>query len=347
MGKCRSVFMVFCCCLVGPLSAATQSAALQKKSSHPAVNVVAAPGNLASAWSVATSAHGIAAVGMSSHVLVRTGESFEPVSLGVGAKAFAAGFMADGTLIAAGMVQDESSPPRGAVWQISTKGVVSELHSSGKGFFGLDIAEGGPIFVVGSGGHVVTLSTSGKALVRDVEPKTKPRLWAVLSLSPSEALVGGGETPWQDNGKSSGTILRTVDGGVSWTIAGTSEFRVADFAETRNKSLVAAGVGGSLLRSEDRGATWTPAGSIAEWNDSIINAIEPFGHDCLLAASGGGELATSPDGGRSWMLVPALKFESFVEDIATVDVNTLVLAIGDGSVVEVALDEDHCAVSSR
>jgi photosystem II stability/assembly factor-like uncharacterized protein len=94
-------------------------------------------------------------------------------------------------------------------------------------------------------------------------------------------------------------VLRSTDGGQSWSNAGLSGRNVAALVPTPTGALVAGitGWNGQLHRSEDHGGTWPRV------------EIEPFVHalavdpDGVIVASSGTKVLRSSDDGRTWQQV--------------------------------------------
>src|SRR5262249_38400098 len=104
-----------------------------------------------------------------------------------------------------------------------------------------------------------------------------------------------------------GTILRTTDGGATWTpqSSGTTRFlRGVSFADANTGWAV--GDGGTILRSSDGGVTWTPQSSGRIENLRAVSFV-----DANTGTAVGGEPTRPPapptgiilrttDGGATW-----------------------------------------------
>ena len=59
---------------------------------------------------------------------------------------------------------------------------------------------------------------------------TQSNLWAVHFSGETTGLIAGGDTPWQNEERTSGEIRRTEDGGRSWTVVHSGKKRISDFS---------------------------------------------------------------------------------------------------------------------
>ena len=96
-----------------------------------------------------------------------------------------------------------------------------------------------------------------------------------------------------------GTILRTTDGGATWTIrASGSPSHLMGVALLPDLTAVAVGYGGVSLRSDDAGLTWS--------NSGPSGVDDPYDM-CFTGAATGtavgsrGAIARTTDGGRTWV----------------------------------------------
>ena len=98
-----------------------------------------------------------------------------------------------------------------------------------------------------------------------------------------------------------GTIVRSTDGGATWTLAasGTDEGLAAVWGLGRD--LLAVGDGGTIVRSSDLGATWA---KVAGGGDGYLIDVSGGPHEALIVADDGGVLR-SVDGGASWTRRPS------------------------------------------
>jgi photosystem II stability/assembly factor-like uncharacterized protein len=207
-------------------------------------------------------------------------------------------------------------------------------------------------------------ATSGFVETHDVSTRSDSLLWTETGGASFEARTPVplyGAEPGQirflsstvglalASGQNIGRIMRTTDGGRSWSVAyeGHQQLSAVTFAT----SLIAYVVGehDTLLRSEDAGATWhpmplvLPAGTAAGNLGSIvcrgaedcvlINSTEyfPTRSDVVMRTSDGGRTATAAHS----FAVPGLK--PFVEAVAFVGAHD---AVAVGSLGAIAVSRD-------
>ncbi len=95
-----------------------------------------------------------------------------------------------------------------------------------------------------------------------------------------------------------GRVLRTQDGGVSWSVigGGSTDDNIEGLAASPSGSVVLAGaLNGRMLRSITAGATWDDAG---------VNFRAPsFGSEQVAIAVSAGQIARSADAGQTWAVV--------------------------------------------
>ncbi|WP_399497472.1 WD40/YVTN/BNR-like repeat-containing protein [Streptomyces sp. P17] len=114
---------------------------------------------------------------------------------------------------------------------------------------------------------------------------------------------------------SSGTVLRTTDGGASWHNvsppgAGELQFRDVEAFDARRALVLAIGEGEAsrVYRTEDGGATWTEAFRNTDPR-AFYNCMAFFDRRHGLAMSdpvdGKFRILSTADGGRSWTVLPS------------------------------------------
>jgi photosystem II stability/assembly factor-like uncharacterized protein len=98
-----------------------------------------------------------------------------------------------------------------------------------------------------------------------------------------------------------GTILKTGDGGMSWTprLPGISQ-AIRGVVTLDSRHAVAVGDQGIVLRSDDGGDSWSKLSD----SSANLNGVLLLGQGRLLAV--GSQIRLSVDGGQSWQQVPAL-----------------------------------------
>jgi hypothetical protein len=106
---------------------------------------------------------------------------------------------------------------------------------------------------------------------------------AAPSTSEHYALAGTGE------------VWKSGDGGTTWTAAGAIAMSDAVKIRAIHTSLFVMSSTGDLWRSVDSGTNWTPTGTLSQ---SGMTSLAEDGAN-LVAATGAGEVASSPDG-TSW-----------------------------------------------
>jgi photosystem II stability/assembly factor-like uncharacterized protein len=129
-----------------------------------------------------------------------------------------------------------------------------------------------------------------------------PKLAAVQFVSARQGWVAG-----------AGRVLATSDGGRTWTTqyAGPAGLYQVDFIDASHGWAVGAN---GLLRTANGGATWTPLGEPCAAIRSVHFVTPSLGYAVaggsqvwisggVPAVTGGGELLTTTDGGRTWTRV--------------------------------------------
>ncbi len=206
----------------------------------------------------------------------------------------------------------------------SGKGVILRSLDGGKSFISV-ASPAAPLYEVkfhrpGAGvaagvDGLVLKSTDGGASWQRLETNSKTKFWGLHFFSDNVGLVGGGETPWQNDDRSSGEILRTEDGGASWTRVYEGPRRISDFSFLSDNLGYAAGVGGLLLKTTDGGRSWREAGQTPL--KAIVNALAFVSESCGLIVGAGGTAHITTDGGKSWKQSLQVTKGSFLEDLAS------------------------------
>eukprot|EP00854_Cymbomonas_tetramitiformis_P007924 gene7924-9413_t len=124
-------------------------------------------------------------------------------------------------------------------------------------------------------------------------------MYAIDMLNCSHGWVVG----FQDLGTGEGRLLRTEDGGGSWTY---QSYRpaVALYGVHFHTELVgwAVGQGGTILQTLDGGELWEAArgcGTSMDFNSVAVDPVTLFG----FVVGEGGQICLSEDGGTSWTLM--------------------------------------------
>ena len=266
----------------------------------------------ASVWGIADTANGLIAVGTGGAVAVSDARAAWALSVREGKPLLLSASRAgtDGVIVAGGTGFTKG------------KGIVLRSTDGGRSFTAITKSRA-PLYEVKFRtelhGHAVGVdgtmieTTDGGLTWQPIDTGTKAKLWAVHFTSETTGLIGGGDTPWQNNDRSSGEIRRTEDGGRSWSVVHSGGKRISDFAFIDAKTGYAAGVGGVMLKTEDRGKTWTslPASPLK----AIVNAIAFTDPSCGIAVGAGGNAYVTTDGARTWPHRIAVTDGSFLEDL--------------------------------
>lgn len=182
----------------------------------------------------------------------------------------------------------------------------------------LDIAEAGKRLVaVGQQGVIVT-SDNGRDWKQSPSP-TSVMLTQVRFLDAQRGWAVGYD----------GSILHTVDGGLSWTLQHSDpEARALHdvlFLDAQNG--IAAGAYGSFYRSADGGKTWTPESMPLTELGQHFNRLLRLDATTLFAAGERGLLARSMDGGASWEMLKSPYAGSYFGAIALGERRVLVFGM--------------------
>ena len=103
-------------------------------------------------------------------------------------------------------------------------------------------------------------------------------------------------------------LLRSTDGGVTWTVRATEPFVGLGFyalvVNTLDSENLLAATAGNLCQSNDGGATWTVRHNRTTWDLSmhLADSADPNSTEEVFAACGDG-LQRSTDGGHTWSAV--------------------------------------------
>jgi photosystem II stability/assembly factor-like uncharacterized protein len=121
----------------------------------------------------------------------------------------------------------------------------------------------------------------------------------------------------------SGNVVRTVDGGVTWTQVQPmgSGILLNDVEAVDPTTWFYGGSSGTLARSTDGGLTWT---SITSGSTNTTNAIDAVDALVAFSANDGGEIARTTDGGGHWVRTTVGGFDANGEilDVDFVDPTT-------------------------
>lgn len=147
-------------------------------------------------------------------------------------------------------------------------------------------------------------------------------------VSEKDALVAVGER---------GVILRSRDGGQTWSRIPNNITRTLSAIAFRNERGVIVGHNGTLLISKDRGDTWTPV-AVPEFAGVSLLGVAALSDGRLLAYGAFGFYAESSDWGVHWSRRQILgdSFEAHISQIAEVD-DRLIL-VGEAGTLAVSDD---------
>lgn len=159
-----------------------------------------------------------------------------------------------------------------------------------------------------------TFATGSGIITTAVFSPTSSSL-VLAALADNNCSVGRGEICWSQPG---GGVIRSMDGGLSWTGTSLSSGQVLGLAFSSDGRLVyAATSDGNFYRSDDGGQAWTlvnsnlgalvPTRSGADVVKVFVFslAVDPSNLDKIFIGFFGGGLAISQDGGQTWVLSSA------------------------------------------
>jgi photosystem II stability/assembly factor-like uncharacterized protein len=181
----------------------------------------------------------------------------------------------------------------------------------------LGVCAAGPdrLVAVGERGHVLVSVDGGVSWLQKPAP-TRATLTAVFFVDAQNGWAVGHDE----------LILRTMDGGESWTLAHDdpqSQQPLLDLWFRDARTGIAVGAYSSVLVSGDGGASWrvvefsplpashqSPNARVARRDEEGVAqphlyAIAAGSHDTLYVAGEAGHLYRSDDGGRSWQELPS------------------------------------------
>jgi photosystem II stability/assembly factor-like uncharacterized protein len=176
-----------------------------------------------------------------------------------------------------------------------------------------------------SGGGASLVDRLDRARFEPQESGTDASLRAVSVVSPDVAWASG----------SDGTVIRTVDGGATWTSVGVPgaaelDFRGLHARDARTAWVVSAGLPARLYRTDDGGRTWSL--QLERREDGVFfDGLAFFDDERGLAFSDpvGGHLLVvrTADGGRTWHQVPEGRMPRAAEGEAVFAASNTCLAV--------------------
>lgn len=174
--------------------------------------------------------------------------------------------------------------------------------------------DGNTAVTVGEQGHIQR-STDGGLGFADAVPANASNLAAVAFNGGATGLAAG------DAG-----ILRTLDGGSTWTAIPGSGSALASVGFASSSVAVAGGSGGGLQRSTDGGASWTP---LVSPTTSAVKAIAFASGGTGIACTAAG-LLRSADSGATWSNVASVSGD--FRGVTFADTNVVVAVTVDGAI---------------
>ena len=191
---------------------------------------------------------------------------------------------------------------------------------------GRAVSDAVALYVTPSTAGLVCTGPGGSGWCR-ISPVQPNMLKAVTKVEAS-TLVAVGEA---------GTILRSVDGGLTWVVVPSGTSVALNGVAFAGAGLgLAVGESGTILRSADGGLTWTAA---ASGTGLPLAAVAFAGSESAAFAVGSDSVFRSTDGGQAWSLVsiclPGPACSSFYEftGIAFVDASTGVAVSKSGRAI--------------
>ncbi|KAK3284703.1 hypothetical protein CYMTET_7663 [Cymbomonas tetramitiformis] len=180
----------------------------------------------------------------------------------------------------------------GVSWAAQTSGTLHNLHA-------VQHCNDMRVLAVGEADTILR-TTDGGAHWHGMSTRTSGmNMYAIDMLNCSHGWVVG----FQDLGTGEGRLLRTEDGGGSWTY---QSYRpaVALYGVHFHTELVgwAVGQGGTILQTLDGGELWEAArgcGTSMDFNSVAVDPVTLFG----FVVGEGGQICLSEDGGTSWTLM--------------------------------------------
>lgn len=159
--------------------------------------------------------------------------------------------------------------------------------------FGVTVTDKGNIWIDGNFGKIIRSNDDGKTWARQ-ESGTDAHLQDIDSWDDQQAVAVG-------NGA---TVLRTQDGGATWSAVTVPHSDVADklirVRASAGGQAWAVGEYGTILHTTDFGATWQLMRKLEDVNLDDIDAFNPKN---IWVAGESGRLFHSSDEGATWQIV--------------------------------------------
>jgi photosystem II stability/assembly factor-like uncharacterized protein len=184
-------------------------------------------------------------------------------------------------------------------------GVEGEILPDREDFYAVSVVDPDHAWIVGSYGTVLAISEQGRKVELRPAPVRQP-LFCASFRDASTGLVGG----------RGGLVLRTTDGGRSWshaTVPGVSENILAMARGADPRRVWAVGPRGTVIRSADDGETWEDH-SLGK--DITLNAVTFVNDKEGWVVGEFGTILHTVDGGNAWQRSEAIDgLPPYVEDV--------------------------------
>ena len=206
-----------------------------------------------------------------------------------------------GDFAALGMAIHKSQPvivgQAGKAFKLSDDGENWEPLDSGTDERLLDIAtlSDGSQIAVGSFGAIVKRSAGSDGFTKVavdweaiIEDGFEPHLYDVMQTKAGTILIGA----------EFGMVLRSRNGGKSWSVQNTNDSSVFALHQGRNGRLIGVGQSGYIISSKDEGVSWQ-----ASKSGTSANLLGVSSSGKTFAVVGVRAVLKSDNGGRSWKAV--------------------------------------------
>lgn len=190
------------------------------------------------------------------------------------------------------------SPISGEAWSQAASGRVSALA----------VSPNGTLYAGTAGGGLWSSTNNGQTWtpLTDSQPSLSIGAIAVAPSNPQVIYVGTGEDHLAGDSFYGMGVLRSTDGGKSWTDLGSSIFDGQDISRVlvdptdANTVYVAGSIG--LYKSTDGGLSWTDIGLVAFANTNVSDlSMDPQNPQVVWAAVPGSGIWKTSDGGTTWV----------------------------------------------
>lgn len=180
------------------------------------------------------------------------------------------------------------------------------LSSTGLSFYGLQVGylEGKNNVKGEVAGDIWKTKDGGKTWTRSYTSKKWTTPFSIVAVSENVVLAVFNEK----------YLIRTVDGGESWSHIKTYDFRTYKLVLDKKGRLWSVGHDGTFFFSSDQGLTWQrPKVLPADVESTSWYSIAFVNHELGFAVGDNGALAVTHDGGATWERVPLNLTETFYD----------------------------------